>query len=101
VDGAQLVGTAFAARHGMRDLRKIYRDEAREEASAARQKLAQLRDEVRVRIHLGGMELRDAFDQIEREADHLVRKAEPVAAHVINRLAVRMRGIAQALEGER
>jgi hypothetical protein len=83
----------------MRDLRKIYRDEAKDEAAAARQALARLRDEIRVRIHLGGMELRVAFDQIEREADQLASKAEPVAAHLINRLAVRMRRIAHVLEG--
>lgn len=62
--------------------------------------LEQLRDEIRVRIHLGGMELRDAFDQAEHEADRLVAQIPPVATRALDELATRLRRIAHALDGK-
>lgn len=84
----------------MRDPRKIELDEAKDEARTARQNLKQLRDELRVRIRLGGMELRDAFAKIEEEADQLVSRAEPVAAHALDDVASRLRRLAHALGGK-
>jgi hypothetical protein len=83
----------------MRDLRKVDRAEARDEARIARENLQRLRDELRVRIRLGGMELRDTFEKIEKEADHLVSRAEPVAARALNEVASRLRRLAHALDG--
>jgi len=62
--------------------------------------LEKLRDEVRVRIHLGGMELRDAFDKVESEADHLVAQLPPAASRVLSDLAARLRRIAHALDNQ-
>ena len=53
-----------------------------------------------MRIHLGGMELRDAFDKIEHEADHLVAQMQPAATRALNDLGVRLRRIAHALDGK-
>jgi hypothetical protein len=33
-----------------------------------------LRDEIRLKLHLGGMEARDAFHRFERDAEHLAQK---------------------------
>ena len=33
-----------------------------------------LRDEIRLKLHLGGMEARDAFHRLERDAEHLAQK---------------------------
>jgi hypothetical protein len=83
----------------MRDLRRISNSDFKTEAKAARRDLERLRDEVRKRIHLAGMELRDQFEEIEREAEHLANRVEPVAAHALNQLAVRLRRLAHALDG--
>lgn len=74
---------------------------ARNDVDALRQSLSQLRDEVRVRIHLGGMDLRDAFEKIEHEADHLAARVPPAATRALNDLAARLRRIAHALDGKR
>ena len=71
-----------------------------DDVDALRQSLSQLRDEVRVRIHLGGMELRDAFEKIEHEADHLAAQVPPAATRALDDLAVRLRRIAHALDGK-
>jgi len=70
------------------------------DTAATQRTLQELRDQIRVRIHLGGMELRDAFEKIEREADHLAAQAQPVATRTLNEIAVRLRRIAHALDGK-
>jgi hypothetical protein len=84
----------------MRDQGRIDQAEAKEEATVVRQRIEQLRDELRVRIHLGGMELREAFDKLEREADHLLAQVPPVAARTLNQIAVGLRRISHELDGE-
>ncbi len=84
----------------MSDLRGNERPNLKQDTEALRRSLAELRDEIRVRIHLGGMELRDAFEKIEREADHLVSKVPPAATRALNDLAARLRRIAHALDGK-
>ena len=73
---------------------------AKNDLETLRRSLEQLRDEVRVRIHLGGMELREAFDKIEHEADHLAAQVQPAATRALNDLGVRLRRIAHALDGK-
>jgi len=85
---------------GMRDLRRSEKNEAKREANDARQQLEQLRDEIRVRIHLGGMELREAFERLEREADRVVAQVPPAASHALNQVAVKLRQLAHALDGK-
>jgi hypothetical protein len=84
----------------MRDLRRINEEQAKKESDSARRQVEQLRDEIRLRIHLGGMELRDAFQTLEREADHFVSKVEPKTTRAINEVAVGLRRIAHALDGK-
>ena len=83
----------------MRDLRRLNNGDFRAEARAARQELEHLRDTLRARIHLAGGELRDQFDEIEQEANHLASRVEPVAARALNQLAVRLRRLSHAVEG--
>lgn len=75
-------------------------DKVVNDVDALRKSLVQLRDEVRVRIHLGGMELREAFDKIEHEADHLAAQVPAATTRALNDLAVRLRRIAHALDGK-
>jgi hypothetical protein len=70
------------------------------DGDAVRQSIEQLRDQVRVRIHLGSMDLRDAFEKLEHEADRLVAQLPPAATRALNDLAVRLRRLAHALDGK-
>lgn len=84
----------------MSDLTKNDKAVAHDETSALWNGVAQLRDEVRVRIHLGSMELRDTFEKLEHEADHLVAQVPPAALRALNDVAARLRAIAHALDGK-
>lgn len=84
----------------MSDLQRNDKSEAKNETAALVQSLAQLRDEIRVRIHLGGMELRETFDKLEHEADHLAAQVPPAATRALNDIAVRLRRVARALDGK-
>lgn len=64
----------------------------------ALEELERLRDDLRVRIHLGGMELRDAFTKLEHEADRLLSAKAPATAHALHDLVVRLRRLAHQLE---
>jgi hypothetical protein len=70
------------------------------EVANLKHSLEQLRDQIRVRIHLGGMDLRDTFEKLEREADHLVAQVPPAATRALNDVAVRLRRVAHALDGK-
>jgi hypothetical protein len=48
---------------------------SRTEWAELRALLGALRDEIRLKLHLGGMDLRDAWQQIEPEVDSLLAKA--------------------------
>jgi len=63
----------------MSDLSQNPKAEIKNDTAAVKRSLEQLRDEIRVRIHLGGMDLRDTFEKLEREADHLVAQVPPAA----------------------
>ena len=45
-----------------------------QEIGKIRQDVEQLRDEVRVRIHLGAMDARDAFATVEHDLKHIGRE---------------------------
>jgi hypothetical protein len=84
----------------MSDLNRNDKPETKQDTVALRQSLEKLRDDIRVRIHLGGMDLRDAFEKIEHEVDHLVSQVPPAATRALNDVAVRLRRIAHALDGK-
>jgi len=84
----------------MSDLAKNDKAEAKNATADLKRSLAELRDEIRVRIHLGGMDLRDTFEKLEREADHLVAQVPPAATRALNDLAARLRRVAHALDGK-
>jgi hypothetical protein len=84
----------------MSDLSQNPKAEIKNDTAAVKRSLEQLRDEIRVRIHLGGMDLRDTFEKLEREADHLVAQVPPAATRALNDLAARLRRVAHALDGK-
>jgi hypothetical protein len=74
--------------------------ENKKDTANLKRSLEQLRDQIRVRIHLGGMDLRDTFENLEREADRLVAQVPPAATRALNDVAVRLRRVAHALDGK-
>lgn len=52
------------------------RAEARKQIESMRDDLTQLRDEIRVKLHLAGMDLRDKLDELEPQLDDLEQRAE-------------------------
>jgi hypothetical protein len=84
----------------MSDLTGNDKTVAQNDTASLKKSLEQLRDEIRVRIHLGGLDLKDTFDKLEREADHLAAQVPPAATRALNDLAVRLRRIAHTLDGK-
>jgi hypothetical protein len=71
--------------------------ELKKEIDKGWQQLDRLRDEIRVRLHLGSMDLRDAFATIDKEAHtlgHTITQATRMAVHDLNK---RLQKIADAL----
>jgi uncharacterized protein YdcH (DUF465 family) len=52
------------------------KDELKQDAQGALASLRTLRDELRVRIHLGGMEARLKFEELERDFDRIQSAAK-------------------------
>ena len=52
-----------------------------------------LRDDVRVRIHLAGMEAKDAFEKLEHEAKTLKREATESARSAITSISERLKAL--------
>ena len=59
--------------------------------------LDQLRDEIRVKLHLGGMDLRDAFQAIDKEAHAIGRTVTQATRLAVEDLNKRLKKIQNAL----
>jgi hypothetical protein len=59
--------------------------------------VARLRDETRVRLHLGAMDARDAFAQIEREVEHTARDASQATKRVLDNARTQLRELRDGL----
>lgn len=57
-------------------------EKVRAEAAELLAKLREERDELHVRMHLAGAEIRDEWDKLEPKFEHLQTKAQNVAASV-------------------
>ena len=64
---------------------------------SARTELKTLLDELRVKMHLGKMEVKDAFQEISREAQKLGRVAEHEAERRAAKLVDRVRSVVESL----
>jgi hemerythrin-like domain-containing protein len=91
----------WAARHEMTlpdHLVAILRGESGESEDAldrARQQLAMLIDQMRLKLHLATMEAKDAFATITHEASQLGRQAERTSGLAAQRLIERLRSLAR------
>ena len=48
--------------------------ETKDDWKQVREDAEALRDEIRLKVHIGGMDARDAFQRFERDAEHLAHK---------------------------
>lgn len=55
---------------------------SREQMESLKNELQQIRDEIRLKMHLASMELRDRFERIEPEIRKLEHRAEEVTVEV-------------------
>jgi hypothetical protein len=60
--------------------------------------LKTLRDEIKVRIHLAGMEARETWSQLDSEADKLARKAEQASRRALDEVIGKLQELRRSLE---
>lgn len=67
------------------------------DAATLRRRLRELRDEIRVGLHLAGMDVRDAFEALEREAERVVNEVPAADERRLAEIATRLRRLAAEL----
>jgi hypothetical protein len=60
--------------------------------------LRTLRDEIRVRIHLAGMEARAQWDKLDQDADKLAQRAERASTQALDDLIGKLKQLRNALQ---
>jgi len=58
--------------------------------------VTRLRDEIRVKLHLGAMDARDAFAHIEHDVEHAARDASQTTKHALEKARKQLRVLAEA-----
>lgn len=71
---------------------------AREQAESMKADLIQLRDEIRVKMHLASMEVKDRFQKLEPDVKAFEHRAEQVTEEVGKELKEGWSHLKQALE---
>ena len=72
-------------------------DGLKKEIEGLRSELATLRDEIHVRLHLGAMDAREAFTQIEHEIEHTARDASQATKRVLENARKQLRELRDGL----
>jgi hypothetical protein len=62
--------------------------------------LRTLRDEVRVRIHLAGMEARERWEKLDRDAEKLASRAEHASTNAIDELIGKLERLRDSLQAD-
>jgi hypothetical protein len=66
------------------------------EIETLRKDVTRLRDEIRVKLHLGAMDARDSFAQIEHQVEHAARDASQTTKHALELAHKQLRVLAEA-----
>ena len=66
------------------------------EIETLRKDVTRLRDEIRVKLHLGAMDARDAFAQIEHDVEHGARDASQAAKSALEKARKQLHVLAEA-----
>lgn len=64
---------------------------------ALRRRMRELRDEIRLKLHLAGMDARDAFEALEREAERVVHEVRAEEQRRLADITARLRRLADEL----
>jgi hypothetical protein len=72
------------------------RDPLKWEVDELRREVTRLRDEIRLKLHLGAMDARDAFTQLEHDIEHTARDASQSAQRALEIARARLRELAEA-----
>ncbi len=67
------------------------------DAPALRRRLRELRDEIRLKLHLASMDVRDAFADLEREAERVIHEVPGVDEERLVAIAGHLRRLADEL----
>jgi hypothetical protein len=60
--------------------------------------LRTLRDEIRVRIHLAGMEARERWEKLDHDSEQLLTRAEKVSTRALDDLIGKLRVLSESLK---
>ena len=64
-------------------------------------KLKTLRDEIRVRLHLAGMEAKDTFAELEKQAEHLARDLKTASQHAVGEITTKLEALAASMTSDK
>jgi hypothetical protein len=73
---------------------------ARDDLKQDIEQVKRLRDEIRLKLHLAGMDARDAWHELNAEADRISREAGSASRAAVKTLIERMRAFSEELRGE-
>ncbi len=71
-----------------------------EDMRKVRAEVKRLRDEIRVRLHLGAMDAREAFVAIEHDVDHLGQDVTRTSHEALQGVLSRLKQLSAAFRGE-
>jgi hypothetical protein len=71
----------------------------KQEMKQGRETLKTLRDEVRVKLHLAGMDARDTWAELSKEMDKVSREADATAYAALHDVVARCRAFLARLDG--
>ena len=73
-------------------------DALAKEIEQIRTDVQRLRDEIKVRLHLGAMDARDAFANIEHDLDHVGREISHATRHSLENARTELKRLAAAFK---
>jgi len=73
-------------------------DKLAKEIEQIRKDAQRLRDDIKVRLHLGAMDARDAFQNIEHELDHVGREITRATRHSLENVRDELKKLAAAFK---
>jgi ElaB/YqjD/DUF883 family membrane-anchored ribosome-binding protein len=72
-------------------------DDTKRDWKSSFAELEQLADEVRVKLHLAGMDAKDAFHEITKKAAHISQNVEQATESAVRDLIARLRRLSEQI----
>ncbi len=74
--------------------------EMKQELKQGRDTLKRLGDEVRVKLHLAGMDARDTWEKLSKDADRIAHEADATAYAALHDVTTRVKDFLAKLDGK-